>query len=692
MAQLTQPKGAVSIETNKEAISRVFGLKKTQISYIEENIVIDNYELLFDSITQTCFINSGGTGTISSWVITGDILSLTTNQGTFTLLRANNILDLFDINYGDSLVKHKKKYTTEKDLNLSQIINMEPFNILRWDSDSSTDDSSRFNKALAEGVPVIYIPNPTVLSSETGKAYLSVKNILITSNVLIIGDAVAGYRQVGGAIRVLDSANYGFYFKGTSNSSRIIGGGMRGISLIGETTANTSIFVKAEHCSSMEFHNVSMRQGGTAFYLQDFMESRIDYCYFNSLGSETLNVIHIGDYMDSSPWNVNNLHISNNTFGSCSGYWIYASDSANADLIWVEGNKFEWDSTPTNANSTNKSVIYAGRVERFYVINNGFVYFYPAHNLYDTILKVGSNAAYGVVFSDNAMWGCTSAYWCQILGGALTAKSNITNASMSYINQSSYAQNIDYDAIYVRTTTGNKPTSYAAKMADVAFISAHNLTGANDVTFVTDSDATFNQTVIQTTPSVEIRRAYVPKDMISSGRVIRVKARCKNTSGSDGQVQLLLNGSPVSNVTSSLVTTQNYLTVPASTSWRDYEWYITAAMMNGAGALIFKDSGTQGFLFDGITLEYAEYIDLNIPWVTGVITANTTVSTVVTMTRLSNYVTGTSSPKADASLGGAISSVYFNGSSNQLIIQLARVASTDANSLATTFKVRVFLQ
>lgn len=157
MAQLTQPKGMVSKETNKEAIARVFGLKKSKISYIETGKIVDSYELLFDSVTQICFINSGATGIISSWTISGDILSLTTDQGTFSLSRANNILDLLDINYGDSLIKHKKKYTTERDLNLSQIVNMEPFNILRWSADSSTDDSSRFNKALAEGVPVIYI-------------------------------------------------------------------------------------------------------------------------------------------------------------------------------------------------------------------------------------------------------------------------------------------------------------------------------------------------------------------------------------------------------------------------------------------------------------------------------------------------------------------------------------------------------
>lgn len=690
--KLTQPKGAVSIETNRESISRIYGLQKSQVGYIELNKSVDNYELLFDSVSQMCFLNENANGTVFSWSISGNILTLNTNQGTFLLTKANNITDIMDTNYGDSIIKHNKKYLSEADLALSQIINMEPFNILRWNSDDTLDDSSRFTKALSAGVPVIYIPNPTVLMSETGKSYLSIKNITITSNVLIIGDGVAGYRQVGGALRVLDSADFGFYFKGTSSSVRIIGGGIRGISMIGETTANISTFVKAEHCSSMEFHNVSMRQGGTAFNLRDFMESRIDYCYFNSLGTDTLNVIHLGDYMDSAPWNVNNLHISNNTFGSCSGYWIYASDSANADLIWVEGNKFEWDSTPTNPNITNKSVIYVGRVERFYIKNNGFVYFYPSHNMYDTILQVGTTAAYGIIFQDNTMWGCTNAYWSQILGGTVTANNNITNASMTFINKSSYSQNIGYDAIYVRTTTGNRPTSYAPKISDTQFISSHFLTGANDVTFVEDSDATFNQTVIQTAAGVEIRRAFVPKDMVSSNRVIRIKARCKNNLSTDGQVQLLLNGNPVSNVTSNLVTSQNYLTVPASSSWNDYEWYITPAMMNGVAALIIKNSGSQSFLFDGISIEYAQYIDLTIPWTPGTVSANSTINTIVTMTRLSNYVTGNSSPKADLSLGGAISSAYFNGSSNQLILQLARVATTDATTLSTSFKIRVFLQ
>lgn len=305
---------------------------------------------------------------------------------------------------GDSLVAHARYNANAESRTVSAILN-EKESILGWPADDSDDDSARFTKAVEAGVTAVYIPNPEVLEREIGRPYLLIKDVKITKNLLIFGDGKAGYRQVGGAIRVRDDASYGFFFQGTGNGTgsgvRVIGGGIVGISMLGQTSANTSTFIKTLHASSMEFCNVSFRNGGTAFYLQDFMESRISNCYFNSFGSETADVIHIGDFVDRDPWNVNNLHIENCTYGSNSGHWIYISDSANADLIWIQNNKFEWDSTPTNANSTNKSVIYAGRVERIYVQNNGFVYFYPGHNLYDTIFRLGTAAAYGAVFTNN---------------------------------------------------------------------------------------------------------------------------------------------------------------------------------------------------------------------------------------------------------------------------------------------------
>ena len=96
MAQLTQPKGMVSKETNKEAIARVFGLKKRQVGYLSTSTAVDSYTILYDEDTQTCWYKGSATGTPASWSISGEVLTLVTTTGTFTLGKAsvyNNIIE-----------------------------------------------------------------------------------------------------------------------------------------------------------------------------------------------------------------------------------------------------------------------------------------------------------------------------------------------------------------------------------------------------------------------------------------------------------------------------------------------------------------------------------------------------------------------------------------------------------------------
>lgn len=564
--------------------------------------------------------------------------------------------------------------------------------IFDWDSDSANDDTTRFTKALSSNADNIFIPSTTEVGS------LKIANVDVNRNVHFWGTGIAGYRQVGGSLVVLDGANYGFKFSGSGNgsdagTSKLIGGGMTGISLLGETTNNTSDFIIVKHAASFEFSNVSLRRSaGAGFVLQDFMESRITDCYFNSIGGETKNVIHIGDYMDSSPWNVNNLHIERNVFGSCGGYLIFASDKSNADLIWINGNKFEWDSVSLSPNVTDKSVIYLGMVERVYVDNNGFVYYYPAHSNYSTILELGQNARYGVQFKGNSAWGCTNANYWKVSGGSLLATDNRSNAEMSTVVTSPYSQDIDPPLI--RTPTGNRPPSYNAKLSYSDFVSAHDLTGANaSNNFVVDSDALLNGTTQQAAAGVEIRRLLIPKDLMVSGRVLKVSARVKNTdTATDGNIQLILDGSVVNTNTHSLVTSSNFLTIPVGGGWTQVDWYITPTMIgNGAGSLIFKNTGTSVFLFDGASIKYADYFDVTIPWSPGTIAANTLVNTTITTGRFSAFVTGVSGMRTDQSLGGAFSSAYFNAASNQLVLQL-KTFESQAVTTATSFKIRLFLK
>lgn len=603
------------------------------------------------------------------------------DQSTLVALASGNVGN------GDDLVTHVPKKPQGVPRRVSDKLNDIP-SILDWDSDSANDDSTRIKKAIADGVDSLFIPS----KSESG--VFTIGELDITKNIKLWGNAFAGYRQTGACFKIPDDAEYGLYFKGDSSLSRLIGGGMSGISMIGATTDCNADFVRMIHASSMEFSNISARQsGGSAFFMRDTMESRIDGFYLNSLGSESRNPIHIGDYVDSPPWNVNNLHITNGTLGACSGNWIYASDNSNADLVWIQDNKFEWDTTPTNANTYNKSVIYLGGVERAYVEDNGFVYFYLSHNMYDTLVKTGPNARYGVQILYNTAWGCDDSYFWNITGGSVLARGNRSNAPMKVSVSSPHSQDIEPPMI--RTQTGNRPPSYFAKQYDANFTPAHYLTGANaSNNFTADPDAVINGTCQLAAASTELRRAYIPKDMVASGRVIKVTARCKNTNTTDARISLLCDGSSISNYNSALDDQATYLTIPASSDWANYSWYITPAMITSVGQLLILNATTTTFLFDGISIEYATSYDLTVPWSTTSVAANTTANKLVYMSRLGPYVKGVSLPRANGSLGGAIANAFFAGAgenSNNLVLQVARVGSTAATVAATEFKVRVFL-
>lgn len=89
MVQLTQPKGMVSKETNKEAIARVFGLKKKQVGYLSTSTAVDSYTILYDEDTQTCWYRGSAVGTPTSWGINDGTLSLITTSGSFNLVQAS---------------------------------------------------------------------------------------------------------------------------------------------------------------------------------------------------------------------------------------------------------------------------------------------------------------------------------------------------------------------------------------------------------------------------------------------------------------------------------------------------------------------------------------------------------------------------------------------------------------------------
>lgn len=562
--------------------------------------------------------------------------------------------------------------------------------ILDFAPDSADDDSSRFYRAQDAGVTSLFIPSPAVLMKSIGRGHLRVKDVVISRTMSVHGFGTPSWRTGGGEVYVIKGAEFGFKFAG------VLGGGLSGIKMVGDGVDNPAIAIIGRSCSGVVFDRVSVIDfRNYAYHLSDFMEGSITYGFINRVGSDATGALCLSDYLNGNPQqNVNNLLIHRLTLGSCSGKWINVSDNANADLIWVSNCKFEWDSTVESAkNLTRKPVIYVGGAERFKVRDCGFVYFKgEATNLYDTILETGPKAYYGIEFRDNQAWGCGGSKFWWLRGGILNASGNTTNNVMSILNESPHAQaTMEYPAI--RTVTGNQEPSYKPKNREANFVPAHELTGLNrSNNFATTAGAVAHGTSMVAATSSEIRRMYIPRDMVSAKRVIKVTARCKNENATDARVKLSCDGADVSNYNSNLEDQLTYKVIPANSDWGMYSWYITPAMISTGALLLFNQSTDTTFHFDGMSVEYADYYDLTVPWSAASIAANTTANMSVYMSRLGPYIKGVSMPKTDNALGGAIAAAYFDGSTNNLWLQATRVGSTAATVAATSFMIRVFLK
>lgn len=144
MPQLTQPKGMVSKETNKEAIARVFGLKKRQVGYLSTSTAVDSYTILYDENTQTCWYRGSATGTPVSWSISNDILILQTNTSTYSLVKASSGPTVYTI---EALRLIEPTSTNERKL-------VDKNGIDYWyydDTDTTTPDNGYFCVVTAGG-------------------------------------------------------------------------------------------------------------------------------------------------------------------------------------------------------------------------------------------------------------------------------------------------------------------------------------------------------------------------------------------------------------------------------------------------------------------------------------------------------------------------------------------------------------
>ena len=181
-SRLTQPKGSVSKEINKQSIARLTNSKLTEIDYLKNGLSIDSLKYVYDEITETIF-KVNGTGFIQSWSLENDnIISVITNTGTYFFTK-------FGILYDKKIV--------------------EDFGIL---GDGSNIDMARWNEALTW----LSSGSFRVLSTSHNKKYIISQPMVLSFSSGVIGcnfimnGALYPTTSVNNALTISE-ANYSFF-------------------------------------------------------------------------------------------------------------------------------------------------------------------------------------------------------------------------------------------------------------------------------------------------------------------------------------------------------------------------------------------------------------------------------------------------------------------------------------------------
>lgn len=217
--EFTQPTGSTAKKVNKQSIARVLGIKQSDIAYLSIDSPIDGYKVLFDPTSQTIWYSSGATGIVETWGITDNTLTLTTNNGSYQLNRADLLSNLKSNapGSGTDLVGGARKFfkvtdykngmptTTVSRLGDGTIV-IEP----------GVDNTDAIEAAIADAQAcngIVYLPAP-----ENGKAYLASRSIkpAMQSGALWRGASLLGDGKTATKIVFAGGDAPAVHVKGTS--------------------------------------------------------------------------------------------------------------------------------------------------------------------------------------------------------------------------------------------------------------------------------------------------------------------------------------------------------------------------------------------------------------------------------------------------------------------------------------------
>lgn len=576
---------------------------------------------------------------------------------------------------GSQKITHEP--TSTRDILLETYLAKAP-DIREWDSDSASDDTGRFSKAIAEGVQAVYLPNED----------LRVGELNIPTSFKIVGTGSQSINKNGSRLIKPADAAYGLHFNGQGMSTRPMGGGVYNTHLVGENSSNTGPLLKVTSWSYFKFINSSVQNiSDWGIVLKDTMESTISEFLFRRIGSDITGAILLDDYLGVANSNVNNLHIFGGTWAGISGAWIKSTSNSNVDVLWINDNKFEWDLIPVSANISEKYVIDLGQISRVYLDRNTFTHFRKdsAHNMYAGILHLGVDCRGIVDFTNNKAYGCDGYFW-NIEGGTLCARNNQSNRAdasndISVACTSNKHQDIEQPIIF----TNNM--NITAKGSDIfdTFISSHKMAGTVNNVFQADSSSIKGTTMV-VPAGTEARRFTLSKDYLDGNRGIKVLARVKSQDSVAG-AKLKLNIDGTTDIGS--------IDLPTS-GWSLISFIIQPSSI-GSGSLRFSNDGTVNLLFDGIKIEEIDYIDVSFAWTPGTIAANSIVTSpaqsgISGFSNAGTILSGFSAPAFDGSSSGLIASVNSRNANAGWEVSLYNPTAAPITPTFTRCKVRIFIK
>ncbi|MGP7725439.1 hypothetical protein ACTXT3_17440 [Klebsiella pneumoniae] len=544
--------------------------------------------------------------------------------------------------------------------------------ILDYRTDSQNDDSLRIRLAIEDGCDNLFIPG----RQEFRPLYIGEINIPTT--IRFWGNGSQSINADGSVMVKLSDAAYGFHFNGQEMDKRPMGGGFHNIHLRGAADDDEGALVKVTTWSYFKAVNCAFNNlSGYAAILKDCMESSIRDSVFRRIGTDATGVILLDDYLGHETSNVNNLHISGNTFGFNSGGWIKASDKANADLIWIGFNKFEYDDTPASPNTSSQSVIDLGKVSRVWLHANGFTHFRATKNNYRNCILLRETALFTTRITENEFYACENAW--DVRGGTVFARSNRSNSVDYAAITTSVTSTEPQDIEPITNHSSNGNVTGKGPLFAGNFVSAHKIPGVVKSPFMPDSGAS-ESTVLSVGAGLEIRRLRLARHFLDDVSVVKVYARVKS-SAAGGVVKLNIDNT----------IDKPSLSVP-SDRWTLVRWQLRPTETL-SGQLKFINTGATTILFDGLFVEKASSLQWEFAWSPGQIPAHSSVAS-----PLQGYqdtvgnpglIKGFSMPVFDTSLQGVKITVSPTNSSGSFTVTLFN--DTDAPIAVSISRVFITL-